>query len=127
MPSFKATFKLDGNEYDVISCVYSFGQATDEKGRPASDVQGGNISVQFSEDGTGVIGWMIDPYAKKSGSIVFNKPDQASTLKEVKFEDAYCVGYSESFNANSASAMIATVNISARKISVGDTTLEKKW
>jgi Hemolysin coregulated protein Hcp (TssD) len=127
MPSFKATFKLDGNEYDVISCVYSFGQATDEKGRPASDVQGGNISVQYSEDGTGVLGWMIDPYAKKNGSIVFNKTDQDSTLKEVKFEDGYCVGYSESFNANSASAMIATVNISARKISVGDATLEKKW
>ena len=127
MPSFKATFKLDGNEYDVISCVYSFGQATDEKGRPASDVQGGNISVQYSEDGTGVLGWMIDPYAKKNGSIVFNKTDQDSTLKEVKFEDGYCVGYSESFNANSASAMTATVNISARKISVGDATHEKKW
>ena len=127
MPSFKATFKIDGNEYDVISCVYSFGQATDEKGRPASDVQGGNISLQISADDTGVVGWMIDPYAKKSGSIVFNKTDQDSTLKEVKFEDGYCVGYSESFNANSSSPMTATINISARKVSVGDATHEKKW
>ena len=47
--------------------------------------------------------------------------------KEVKFEDGYCVGYSESFNANSASAMTVTINISARKISVGDASLEKKW
>jgi Hemolysin coregulated protein Hcp (TssD) len=128
MPSFKATFKLDGNEFDVISCVYSFGQATDEKGRPASDVQGGNISLQISvDDDSSIMGWMIDPYSKKSGSIVFNKTDQDSTLKEVKFEDGYCVGYSESFNANSASAMTVTLNISARKISVGDATHEKKW
>ena len=128
MPSFKATFKLDGNEFDVISCVYSFGQSTDEKGRPASDVQGGNISLQISvDDDSSIMGWMIDPYSKKSGSIVFNKTDQDSTLKEVKFEDGYCVGYSESFNANSASAMTVTLNISARKISVGDATHEKKW
>ncbi|MBS1948745.1 MAG: hypothetical protein JST47_13360 [Bacteroidetes bacterium] len=128
MASFAATFKLDGNEYDVISCVYSFGQATDEKGRPASDVQGGNISLQISvPEDSSVLGWMIDPYAKKSGSIVFKKIDQDSTLKEVKFEDGYCVGYSESFNANSSSAMTMTLNISARKITVGDASHEKKW
>jgi hypothetical protein len=128
MSSFKATFKLDGNEFEVISCVYSFGQATDEKGRPASDVQGGNISLQVvTSDDTSLVAWQIDPYAKKNGSIVFNKTDQDSTLKEVKFEDGYCVGYSESFNANSASAMTVTINISARKISVGDASLEKKW
>jgi type VI secretion system TssD-like protein len=73
------------------------------------------------------MGWMIDPYAKKNGSVVFKKIDQDSTLKEVKFEDAYCVGYSESFSANSASAMTLTLNISARKITVGDATHEKKW
>jgi hypothetical protein len=128
MSSFKATFKLDGNEYDVVSCVYSFGQATDEKGRPASDVQGGNISLQITvSDDNSLIGWMVDPYAKKNGSIVFNKTDQDSTLKEVKFEDGYCVGYSESFSANSSKAMTISMNISARKISVGDASHEKKW
>lgn len=128
MSSFAATFTLDGTDYDVISCVYSFGQATDEKGRPASDVRGGNITVQIAvSDDSSIMGWMIDPYAKKNGSIVFKKIDQDSTLKEVKFEDGYCVGYSESFNANSASAMTMTLNISARKISVGDATHEKKW
>jgi hypothetical protein len=48
-------------------------------------------------------------------------------MKQVKFEDGYCVGYSESFNATNSKAMNATINISARKITVGDASLEKKW
>jgi hypothetical protein len=128
MSSFKSTFKLDGKEYEVLNCVYSFAQATDEKGQPASDVHGGNMSLQFvATDDSSLIGWMVDPYGKKSGSVVFNKTDQDSTLKEVKFEDAYCVGYSESFSASSSSAMTISINLSARKITVGDATHEKKW
>ena len=128
MSSFAATFKLDGNEFAVISCVYSFGQSTDTKGQPSSDISGGNISLQIAaSDDSSIIGWMIDPNGKKSGSIVFKRADQDSTLKEVKFEEGFCVGYSESFNANSTMPMTITLNISAKKISVGDTSLEKKW
>ncbi len=129
MPSsFDATFKLDGNEYPVISCSYSFGQGTDTKGQPATDVRGGNISLQVAaSDDSSLIGWMIDPNGKKSGSIVFKRSDQDSTLKEVKFEDGFCVGYTESFNANSTLPMTISLNISAKKVSVGDATHEKNW
>lgn len=117
--SFKATLKVEGGEFDVLSCNFSFGQATDEKGKPASSVQGGSIFVQIvTSDDTSLLGWMIDPYKKTSGSIVFNKTDEDSTLKEVKFEDAYCVGYSESFNSTSASSMTVSLNISARKVDI---------
>lgn len=128
MASFAATFELDGKEYDVLSCVYSFGQATDEKGRPASDVQGGTINLQIaSPEDSSVLGWMIDPYAKKKGSIIFKRIDQDSKLKELKFEDAYCVGLSESFSANSSSQMTMSLNISAKKITVGDASHDMKW
>ncbi len=117
--SFKATLKVEGGEFDVLSCNFSFGQATDEKGKPASNVQGGSIFVQIvTSDDTSLLGWMIDPYKKTSGSIVFNKTDEDATLKEVKFEDAYCVGYSESFNATSASSMTVSLNIAARKVDI---------
>jgi hypothetical protein len=128
MSSFAATFKLDGNDFPVISCVYSFGQALDAKGQPSSDIQGGNISLQIAaSDDSSIIGWMIDPNGKKNGSIVFKRADQDSTLKEIQFEEGFCVGYSESFTANSTNPMTITLNISAKKISVGDATLEKKW
>ncbi|MDJ1467189.1 type VI secretion system tube protein TssD [Cytophagaceae bacterium DM2B3-1] len=119
MSSFNATLQVEGGEYDVLSCNFSFGQATDDKGRPASNVKGGNLFIQIvTSDDTALLGWMIDPYKKTNGSIVFKKIDEDSTLKEVKFEDAYCVGYSESFNSTSASAMTVSLNISARKIEV---------
>jgi len=128
MSSFAATFKFDGNEFSVISCNYSFGQGLDSKGQPSTDVVGGTISLQIAaSDDSSIIGWMIDPSGKKDGSIVFKRADQDSTLKEVKFEEGYCVGYSESFNANSSMPMTITLNISAKKVSVGDASHEKKW
>lgn len=128
MSSFSASFEIDGNKFQVITCTYSFGQAMDAKGQPSSDIQGGSISLQIAaSDDSSIIGWMIDPNGKKNGSIIFKRSDQDSTLKEVKFEEGFCVGYSESFAANATLPMTITLNISAKKISVGDATLEKKW
>lgn len=128
MGAFNAKFKLDGNEFSVLSCNYSFGQGLDSKGQPSTDVQGGTISMQIAaSDDSSIIGWMIDPSGKKNGSIVFDKSDGGGVLKEVKFEDGICVGYTEAFNASSALPMTISLNISAKKVSVGDATHEKQW
>ncbi len=129
MSSFSAQFSVDGGDpLDVISCTYSFGQATDEKGRPSSGVHGGTISLQIAApDDDALVGWMIDPYKKSNGSIKFDKIDEASTMKEVKFEEGYLVAYSESFHAESSTPMTASLNISARKITIGNASLESKW
>lgn len=128
MSSFSAQFSVDGQDYEVMSCNYSFGQSTDEKGRPASNVQGGNIFVQIAaNDSDELMGWMVDPYKKTNGTITFKRIDQDSTFKELQFEDGYCVGYSESFNSTNSSAMTVSLNISARKITVGNATLESTW
>ncbi|WP_018620717.1 type VI secretion system tube protein TssD [Spirosoma luteum] len=128
MSSFSASFTIDGEEYDVLSCNYSFGQSTDERGRPASNVQGGNIFVQVTaNDQDTLMGWMVDPYKKSNGTIKFMRIDQDSTFKEVQFEDGYCVGYSESFSSTNSSAMTLSLNISARKITVGGATHESTW
>ncbi|MER3498849.1 MAG: hypothetical protein C4308_09570 [Chitinophagaceae bacterium] len=126
--SFSATFNVNGKKYEVLSCNYSFGQATDEKNRPASGVHGGNISITVvATDDTDLIGWMIDPYKKQDGSIVFHQIDQASTFKEVKFKDGYCVSYSEKFDSTASKPMTASFSISAREISVGDATHSVNW
>ena len=127
--SFHAEFTLDGGDpIEVISCSYSFGQALDDKGRPASNVHGGTINVVIaSPEKDELLGWMIDPYKKSQGSIVFNKIDQESSRKELKFEEAYLVAFSESFQAESSEPMTASLSISARKITVGNSTYETKW
>ena len=126
--SFKATFKFDGGNddgYDVLSCNYSFNQAVDQKGQVASIVRGGNISVQVeASDDDSIVEWMIDPFKKVNGSITFMKLDQDSTMKEVSFEDGYCVQYSEVFNSSNNSPMLLSLTISAKKITVGTATHE---
>ena len=128
MAAYSATFSLDGTDFSVLSCNYSFGQGINDQGQPSTDVKGGTISLQIAaSDDSSIIGWMIDPTAKKNGSIKFEKSDGGGTLKEVKFEDGICVGYSESFNSSTTSPMTISLNITAKKVSVGDATLEKKW
>lgn len=128
MSSFKATLKVNGKEFDVLAVNYSFNQKTDEQGRPASDVRKGNITVSIvGSDDDSTLGWMIDPYKKTNGSIVFEKIDQASTLKELKFEDAYCVGFTENFSSVDNEPLTITLTISARKVTLGSGTHEGKW
>ncbi|HEY2649465.1 MAG TPA: type VI secretion system tube protein TssD [Puia sp.] len=129
MPALSAKFKLDGNEFPVLSCSYSFGQGVNAQGQPSTDVQGGTISLQIAaSDDSSIINWMVDPSGKKDGSIAFMGSDNSGgVLKEVKFEQGFCVGYSESFNASSSMPMTVSLNISAKKISVGDASLEKAW
>ncbi len=74
MASFAAIFNFEGTEYNVMSCVYTFGQSTDEKGRPSSDVMGGTINLQIAApEESAILGWMIDPYAKKKRFYHFQK------------------------------------------------------
>jgi hypothetical protein len=129
MPALSAKFKMDGNEFSVLSCSYSFGQGINTQGQPSTDVVGGTISLQIAaSDDTSIINWMVDPGGKKNGSIAFMDSDtNKGVLKEVKFEDGYCVGYSESFNASSSLPMTISLNISAKKVSVGDASHEKTW
>ncbi|MFD2520227.1 type VI secretion system tube protein TssD [Emticicia soli] len=132
MASFSATFNAAGSgDCEVVACNFSFNQSIDEKGRPSSKVHGGTIRVTIvATDNTALVGWMLDPYKKDSGQIVYNRIDQESTLKEIKFEDAYCVEYTENFDArggDSNAAFTITLTISANKIVVGGASLDNKW
>jgi hypothetical protein len=126
--SFKAVLKFGGNEYEIRTASYSFTQLTDEKGRPSSDVFNGHIEIAFVQaDDEKLLEWMVDADKKDKGSVVWLKSDEGSTLKELKFEDAYCVAFHEGFSANSPDSMVTTISISARKITIGNVTSETKW
>jgi hypothetical protein len=128
MSSFSAIFKFDGKEYEVLTTNYSFHQLTDDKGRPASAVKAGDIAVSLVVgDDEKILEWAVDSDKKSSGSIIYKKIDQDSTLKELKFEDAYCHSYSEGFTANMPDSMVANIGISARKITIGNVPYEVRW
>lgn len=116
----KTTLKLDGKDFPLLQLSYSLQRQTDHNGKPAEDVRGGSVHFSMeSSDNTSFAQWMTSPFTRKSGSIEWTD-NKGNLLKSIKFADAHCVGYSESFNATDSKPMVENVVISARKLEVGD-------
>jgi hypothetical protein len=126
--SHKAHFTLDGKNHHVLSCHYAFNQSADSTGRPSSDVKGGTVHVTIeSTDDNAIFNWMIDSHGFKDGKITFFKRDQDSKMKEIEFKQAACIAYSESFDANSSSAMALSFTLSAKELHVGGDAHKNNW
>ncbi len=132
----KAQFIVDGVESEVIGLSYSFDQNVDNIGQPAGEVRGGQILVTVGSMASEArFGWMVASDMKKSGEIKYTDAT-GKTLKTVKFEDAYCVGYTEEYEAFSGGGTPGvsikegakeTLTLSCRTISVGGESHENTW
>lgn len=126
--SFKATFKADGKEYNVLSCSFGMNQDYDVTGRPSSVTRGGIVNVVLeSTDDTGLFEWMCDSYMKKDATITFNKRDQDSKMKELEIKEAYMVGFNESFDCTGSGAMIQAITLSAKGLKLGSAEHDNEW
>ena len=132
----KIVFVVDGQENEVISLSYSFDQNIDNIGQPAGEVRGGQIVVTVGSMASEArFGWMVASDMKKSGELKFIDAT-GQTLKTLKFEDAYCVGYTEEYDAFSGGAgegvsikegANETLTLSCRMIEVGGESHENSW
>lgn len=126
--SFKAVFKVDGNEYRVLKCSFALNQEVDNTGRPSSITRGGIVNLVIeSTDDTSLFEWMCDSYMKKDASITFNKRDEDSKMKELEIGEAYMVSYEESFDDSGTGAMIESFSLSGRNIKLGNGEHENEW
>jgi len=126
--SFKAIFKVDGKDYNVLSCNYSMHQDYDVTGRPSSVARGGVVNlVVESTDSSKLFEWMCDSYMKKDATITFNKREENAKLKELEIKEAYMVGYQESFDSIGNGAMTESISLSAKSIKMGDGELQNEW
>ncbi len=131
----KVNFLVDGTEDEIIAVSYSFDQNIDNIGQPAGEVRGGQIQVTLGTNGTADrFGWMVASDMKKSGEIKYTDAT-GQVLKTVKFEDAYCVGYTEeyeAFSGGSAGVSIKegakeTLTLSCRVIDMEGEVHENTW
>lgn len=127
--AFKATLNFSGKEYDVLQCSYSMYRDVDMKGRPTSGVYGGKIDIEVeSNQDTSIIESMVNNQFKAvKGSLIIKKQDEDAKMKEIQFEDAYIVSFSEGMNAYSDSPMTVNFQISARRIKMGNADHENDW
>ncbi|HEY0272643.1 MAG TPA: type VI secretion system tube protein TssD [Chitinophaga sp.] len=127
--AFKARLNMAGKEYDVLSCNYTLNRDVDHKGRPASGVYGGTIDVEVeSTEDTSVIEAMVNnQYKPMSGKVLIKKSDEDAKMKEVNFEDAYIVKYTEGINIVGTDPMKLRFTISARKLKLGAAEHVNDW
>jgi type VI protein secretion system component Hcp len=126
--SFKSVMRLDGEEINVLNCHYSFTQSIDHNGKPAARPKGGLVTVTLESDSnTDLFDWMISNTKLKSGSIIFYRRDALSKMKELRFKDAYCIEYHESFAAKGETPMEVQLTLSARELELGSSKFENPW
>ena len=127
--AIKATLSLDGGEeIRLLHVSFALNRAVDHTGRPSGETRAGTVTMEIeSTDDTTVLQWIMDSWMQKNGTIKFSKKDADSKLKELKFEKAYCIAYSEAISAIGDNPMTINFTISAEKISVGDASFKNPW
>lgn len=126
--SFKAKFKVDGREYDVLDCTYDAAQEVDATGRPSSVNRAGRVKLTVQGDGTtALFEWMCNNFERKNGSVQFVKRDSDATLKELKFTEGYLVKYQENFDSTGTNPLTETFTISARQLEIGEAQHDNEW
>lgn len=126
--AFRSTLNLGGKEYDVLDCKYALRRDVDSKGRPSSNIYGGQITVRVeSTADTTILEHMVNQFKPFSGSIVFKKGDEESKMKELSFDNAYIVNFEEGIDIIGNAPMSLCVTISAQVIKIGGAQYEENW
>ena len=125
-------FKLDGKECELVALSYHFFRQVDDKGRPATQVRRGEITVTIASDDKlkeAIIAWMAKADQGKEGEIILytGEEENKKPLKTIKFENGYVVDYHETYSHGNMSNVQETFTISAEKISVGGAKFDFKW
>ena len=127
--SFKAVLEFEGNEYQVLYSKIDMTRHVDGKGAVSSEIKGGRINLKVkSTENTTVIEQAVNSQHKPvSGVIKYYKADSEQVMKELKFENAFIVFFSEQLDALAETPMTTEITFSAEKYSVGNATLDNNW
>ena len=126
--AFKATLSINGKEFDVQKCDYHLRRDVDAKGRPSSDIYGGkiNVTIESTED-TSIIEAMVNQFKPGNGSVVFNRGNEQSKMKELIWENGYITDFKEWIDVIGNQPMLLSFTVSAQIIKMGGAVAEQNW
>ena len=113
---------------EVLMVDYKFSQATDREGQISGIPRGGLVDVRVKalNDGTpDLMAWMVERNLPKNGSVVFLETKTGKQMKEIKFTDAYCVGFEEKWEDKEGH--FEEIEITCRTIGFGSVKYENEW
>jgi hypothetical protein len=124
----KAELVLEGNTYLLNSVSVEIEQNADQFGRPSSAAKGGKLEIElFSVEDDTIFDWMVHTKKTLNGSINLYEADYDTKVKEIKFEDAFCIEFSEQFTEAAEDNLVTKFKISAEKLSIGNIDLDNQW
>jgi hypothetical protein len=124
----KAELVLEGNTYLLNSISVEIEQTADQFGRPTTVAKGGTIEIElFSVEYDTIFDWMVHTKKTLNGSINLYEADYDTKVKEIKFEDAFCIEFSEQFTEAAEDNLVTKFKISAEKLSIGNIDLDNQW
>ncbi|MCT4664960.1 MAG: type VI secretion system needle protein Hcp [Flavobacteriales bacterium] len=129
MGSFRASLELGGKEFDVLYSEYAFSRDTDKKGKPASNVYGGRVTIEVesTEDSSVIESMLNSQFKSVEGKIVYKKTEEDAKMKEVEFKNAYLVYYKEVLDVNGDVPMKIRFTVSAEEITIGNAAIDNRW
>ncbi|MCC9020610.1 type VI secretion system tube protein TssD [Flavobacterium lipolyticum] len=127
--AFKSILEFEGNEYQVLFSKVDMLRHTDGKGAVSSEIKGGRLNLRVkSTDNTTVIEQAVNSQHKPvSGKVKFFKADSEQVMKELTFENAFIVFFSEQLDALAETPMTTEITFSAERITLGNATLDNNW
>lgn len=122
----KATLEIDSTKFEVLHCSYSFHQHVNpHTNETTSEIFGGNIDLTVATrkddkmgNGNKIIELMLLPHHDSAQGMVefFNQKDES--IRQIKFEDAAVVNFSETFSLSGDNAGTQSFTISSRSLDI---------
>jgi len=126
--AFRATLKIAGKEFDVLTCGYKLERDVDTKGRPASNIYGGKIKIHVeSTEDTSLLESMVNQFNPISGSVLFKKGDEEAKMKELEWENGYITSFEENIDIVGSKPMSIKMEVSAQVLKIGNAQFEQNW
>ncbi len=126
--AFRASLNLAGKEFDVLDCHYKLKRDVDGKGRPASNIYGGEVTIRVeSTEDTTILEQMVNQFKPITGSIVFKKGDEEAKMKELTWENGYIISFEESIDIIGSRPMAIEFVVSAQVFKIGGVHAEQNW
>ena len=99
----EAHFTLDGKQFLVRKVSYGCNRNADERGSPTDAPKARLIRMTITptqnDDFALLYDWAFKNDRQLCGQIEFKYDNDSQLLRKMEFEDAYCVGFRESFTA----------------------------
>lgn len=127
--SFLAKLSFDGtNYYNVLEAEFEVTQQVGRSNLPNRTPEIGLIHlVVESSTGGELFEWGLAGTLTKNGSLTFISRDYSDTLKTLEFDNAFCIGYKETFRSDGSLPMKTSLTISPHRIRMHGIELCNPW